>query len=157
MFETSDGGQVITTSEYYQIIGSPLPANVTVEMAQVFLNRLNSSLYLWNQGIYNSTNSTIDSDALIEANRTLAEGADKARQVIHEFVILSNIFLPNLFSMSCQLSILNNHRLLFCRLRALHCHKSITSIKTDLLFSTTLLRHVDYRSGYKFSCLLICH
>ena len=92
MFETSDGGQVITTSEYNQIIGSPLPANVTVEMAQVFLNRLNSSLYLWNQGIYNSTNSTIDSDALIEANCTLAEGADKARQVIYEFVILCDFF-----------------------------------------------------------------
>src|SRR6218665_1982420 len=84
--------RAVSRERLCQIISSPLPANVTVEMAQVFLNRLNSSLYLWNQGIYNSTNSTIDSDALIEANCTLAEGADKARQVIYEFVILCDFF-----------------------------------------------------------------
>lgn len=82
MLDTSPGGYLITESEYTQIIGAALPINVTADMTKTLLKRLNSTLYLWNQGLFDSNdNNTIDYSSLVASNNTLSLGYERAKEV----------------------------------------------------------------------------
>ena len=56
--DTSDGGPLITNSEFNFITSIPPPQNATQEMVETVLERLNNTFYGWNNGILEPENGT---------------------------------------------------------------------------------------------------
>ena len=56
MADNSDGGQLITKAEYDLIHTFPLPVDVTWEMADTLLIRLNNTFYNWDHGKLEGSN-----------------------------------------------------------------------------------------------------
>ena len=66
--DSSDGGKLITQSEYDTIHQFPLPVNVTRSMADKLIVRLNNTFYNWDDG-------TLKGDDMVDYNKfnTLAK------------------------------------------------------------------------------------
>ena len=80
MADNSEGGSIITLEEYNRIWDYPLPVNITREMAETLVKRMNDTTYSWEHGILEA-DGIVSYSALSNLQEQIQANEDQVAEV----------------------------------------------------------------------------